>query len=190
MLIVAFCSYQYWVGRPISRPPGILVSQQPQQTLLPEDMKSIKYKDVLIKRLADYQMKARVLSTRRYWLGQSATVAPVDIAFGWNQMSDSSTLEKLNISQADRFYFYTWDSDAAIDVSIISKNSANMHLIPSTKEIEKKIKGLRVGNIVQLSGQLVRIDFKDGSELKSSLTRDDTGPGACEVIWVTSLDIN
>ncbi len=189
VLIVLICSYQVWFGRSINRPPGILVAQQPQQTLLPEDIKSIKYKDVLVKRLADFQMKARVLGTQRYWLGQTAAVAPFDVAFGWNQMSDSSVLEKLNISQSNRFYFYNWDNDNLIDSSVVSVNSANMHLIPSTKDIESKIKKLRVGNIVNLSGQLVRVDFKDGSEMKSSLSRDDTGAGACEVIWVTSLDI-
>ncbi len=189
--IIIVCTYQYWKSRPIHRSAGVLVSEQPVQKLITNDTISIKFKDVLIKRLADFKMKARVLSTERYWLGQAAAISPVDVAFGWNQMSDSAFLGKLNISQADRFYFYRYNNsdDAGIDPSVIVKNSANMHLIPSTKDIENKIKNLRTGHIVNLTGQLVRVDFKDGSEMKSSLTRDDTGPGACEVIWVTSLDM-
>lgn len=31
--------------------------------------------------------------------------------------------------------------------------------------------------------------FKDGSEIKSSLSRDDSGAGACEVMWVTSINV-
>lgn len=190
-LIIIICTYQYWVGRSIYRPVGVMVSEQPEQKILPDDMLSIKFKDVLIKRLADFKMKARVISTEKYWLGQTAAVAPVDVAFGWNQMSDSAFLDKLNMSQSNRFYFYRYDNEGihGIDPSVIIKNSANMHLIPSTKDIENKIKKLRPGHIVNLSGQLVRVDFKDGTEMKSSLTRDDTGAGACEVVWVTSLNM-
>ena len=190
-LIIIICTYQYWTGRSIYRPAGVMVSEQPEQKILPDDMLSIKFKDVLIKRLADFKMKARVISTEKYWLGQAAAVSPIDVAFGWNQMSDSAFLDKLNISQSDRFYFFRYDNEGihGIDPSVIIKNSANMHLIPSTKDIENKIKKLRPGHIVDLTGQLVRVDFKDGTEMKSSLTRDDTGAGACEVVWVTSLNM-
>ena len=37
------------------------------------------------------------------------------------------------------------------------------------------------------SGSLVRIKAKDGWYWNTSLTRNDTGAHACEVIWVTDL---
>jgi hypothetical protein len=33
----------------------------------------------------------------------------------------------------------------------------------------------------------VRVEAADGWSWTSSLTRDDTGPGACEVMWVDWL---
>jgi hypothetical protein len=52
------------------------------------------------------------------------------------------------------------------------------------------IKEIRNGDIVQLSGSLVNVvSESDGWRWKSSQTRNDTGKGACELIWVESLQI-
>ena len=44
-----------------------------------------------------------------------------------------------------------------------------------------------VGQIISLSGSLVRVEAKDGWKWKSSLTRSDDGAGSCEIIWVTDI---
>jgi hypothetical protein len=69
-------------------------------------------------------------------------------------------------------------------------SSANMHLIPATKAIEKKLKNLRPGNVVALKGYLVDVQGEGGFSWKSSLTREDTGNGACELIWVEEVEIS
>jgi hypothetical protein len=46
------------------------------------------------------------------------------------------------------------------------------------------IQGLRVGQIVTLDGYLVNATGPEGRTWNSSLTRDDTGNGACELIYV------
>jgi hypothetical protein len=33
----------------------------------------------------------------------------------------------------------------------------------------------------------VRLDGEDGSHWQSSLTREDSGGGACELLWVTEV---
>ena len=71
----------------------------------------------------------------------------------------------------------------------IETNSANMHLIPSNPAIEDAIDGIRQGELIRLSGQLVRVDAEDGWHWVSSLSRDDTGNGACELIWVENLEL-
>ena len=40
---------------------------------------------------------------------------------------------------------------------------------------------------IRLSGQLVRVDGDDGFTWSSSLSREDTGNGACELIWIEQL---
>jgi NMD protein affecting ribosome stability and mRNA decay len=65
-----------------------------------------------------------------------------------------------------------------------------MHLIPATDIVEGVIKEIRNGDIIELSGSLVNVQSdSDGWHWKSSQTRNDTGKGACELIWVDQLQI-
>lgn len=188
-LVLLLGAYQFWADREVKHPPGILVSEAPEQTGLADNPLPLPVKGATITPLASYKIRARVLAKERYWLGQSATFVPYDVALGWKEMSDSKVLEQLHFSQADRFYFYRWDRGNQLDPETMVKNSANMHLVAANSGVAARIKSLRRGQIVSLAGQLVRVVFKDGSEIKSSLSRDDTGPGACEVMWVTSINV-
>jgi len=186
--VISLAIYQYVKQRELVHPPGILVSVEPvQKDSISE--KPIKYKDAVIEPLAEYQIEARVLSTERYWFDKMAKIAPTDLAVGWQEMSNSKIIDQLSIRQADRFYFYSWSGAAPLEPQMIVRTSANMHLIPSTEYINQEIKNLHKGNIVSLRGYLVRVNFPDGSEIKSSLSRTDSGPGACEVMWVQSLNV-
>ena len=65
-----------------------------------------------------------------------------------------------------------------------------MHMIPASDEVYSVLKEIRNGDIIELSGSLVNVaDDNDGWRWKSSQTRNDTGNGACELIWVESLKI-
>jgi len=64
-----------------------------------------------------------------------------------------------------------------------------MHLIPKNESVQYDLDNVRQGDIVSLSGYLVRVDASDGWHWVSSQTRGDTGAGACELIFVESLDI-
>jgi hypothetical protein len=43
--------------------------------------------------------------------------------------------------------------------------------------------------VVALTGYLVEVRGPDGFRWRSSLTREDTGNGACELVWVEKLDV-
>ena len=45
------------------------------------------------------------------------------------------------------------------------------------------------GDVVSLDGMLVEADKANGWRWRSSLTRDDTGNGACELVYVQSLTV-
>jgi hypothetical protein len=62
-------------------------------------------------------------------------------------------------------------------------------MIPADAQIEKTLKSIRPGQIVKLSGDLVQVNADDGWHWKSSLTREDTGAGACEVIYVKTISV-
>lgn len=62
-----------------------------------------------------------------------------------------------------------------------------MHMIPANDEIKSRLKKVRVGQVVALSGYLVRVQGADGWHWNSSMTRRDSGDGACEVVWVKDI---
>ena len=188
-VLILLALYEFVSHRSIHRADGWTVVTEPEQILFKNPQPSFEFKETSITKLADYKIKARVLSTEKYWLGKMAEIAPIDVAVGWKEMSDSKTLEKLTISQADRFYFYEWKSKDLIDPKRVAQSSANMHLIAANLWIKDEIKKLRAGHIITLTGQLVNVRLSDGQEIKTSLTRDDTGPGACEIMWVTNIDM-
>jgi hypothetical protein len=59
-----------------------------------------------------------------------------------------------------------------------------LHIIPSTRAIESQCKSLRTGTLVHLSGQLVEATGPGIGTWRSSLSRTDSGKGACELVWV------
>lgn len=189
IILITLAIYQVWTTRSVSRPQSWILKADPEQNIYANPEPPFQFKEALVTKIADYKIKARVLSTERYWLGSMADIAPVDVALGWNEMSKTDVIEKLTISQADRFYFYTWKDKDLVDPVVAMRNSANMHLIPANKYIENRIKALRVGQVVSLLGQLANVQMPGSPMIKSSTTRDDSGPGACEVMWVTSIEI-
>ena len=45
-------------------------------------------------------------------------------------------------------------------------------------------------DVVALGGYLITVEAKDGWRWRSSLSRNDSGGGACELVWVKSLVID
>ena len=64
-----------------------------------------------------------------------------------------------------------------------------MHMIPATRTIGRKLKSLRVGDIIKLDGLLVDVDHDSGWFWRTSMSRMDTGAGACEIVFVESLSV-
>ena len=180
--------HQYYKW-PLHHPPGVLVKEAPQQTLIAPNERPIPFSDGVYQPLADYKIRGRVLSIESYYIDRFARIAPYDLALGWGNMSDSQVIDQLSIHQAGRFYFYSWEAVPPIPVAEIQESSSNIHLIPAGKWILQKIRKLRTGSLVELTGKLVRADFRNGAEMKSSLSRKDTGAGACEVLYVEDLKI-
>jgi len=138
--------------------------------------------------LADFSIEARILAKERYRFDQSAELSPIDLVLGWGKMSDEAVLAEIDISQGNRWYY--WQTDTfPVSRHEIETHSANMHLIPQNDEIEDKLLKLHVGEIVKISGYLVKIDGHDGMYWQSSLSRSDTGAHACEVVFVKEVEV-
>lgn len=168
--------------------PGVMVEEAPYQasSVSPQ---SHRIDDYVITEFADFSIRAKVLSKENYYLDREADLAPVDLALGWGNMSDESILDSIEISQSGRFYYWQVKS-FPIPRREIESSSANMHLIPADEDVASEIKKIRNGDIIELSGSLVNVNStSDDWRWQSSQTRNDTGNGACELIWVDSLQI-
>lgn len=143
-----------------------------------------------IKPLALFQIAGRVLSIHLYPEGsdREADLAPVDLVIGWGPMAEQAIIDKIQISQGGRFYHWQV-TEFPIPRNEIETHSANMHMIPADEEIELKLKRVQKGQIIHIHGYLVEVHGDQQYLWKSSLTRNDVGYGACEVIWVESVAI-
>ena len=63
---------------------------------------------------------------------------------------------------------------------------ANNHVIAANADVRSVIRWLRVGQIVTMKGYLVNAVKAGGENWNSSLRREDTGNGACELFYVES----
>jgi hypothetical protein len=185
--LLAFGTYNWWSSQHIEQPPGILVSDAPVQKTI-HGRSDFRYGDYTVTPLASFSLEARVLARKDYRFGREADLSPMDLALGWQAMSDSRVLSAIDISQSNRFYFWR-TQDMPVPRREIERNSANMHLIPANDSVADAMGQVREGSLVALEGYLVRVDASDGWHWVSSLTRDDTGNGACEVIWVESFKV-
>ncbi|MFB3779653.1 MAG: hypothetical protein ACE141_18690 [Bryobacteraceae bacterium] len=180
----------YWFVDPgIRHPPGVLAPDDPRQTLT-TGFTLADHPAYRITALAHFSVRGLVLHTERYWWDRGSEVSPVDFALGWGRMSDQSVIDRLSITQGRRWY--QWrpkDRQPPLPVEEIISHSANMHLIPADPTVRRQMLSVGRGRVVSLSGYLVLVEGKDGSRWRSSLSRTDTGSGACELVWVKRLSV-
>lgn len=172
--------------RPIARAPGVLVDAEPLQTA-PADATPVAHGDYTLTPLADFTIEARVLSRMDYRMGAFAAVSPTDFALGWQRMSDTAVIDQLDISQSARFYSYRWAYQPPLPPAEITHTSTNLHAIPADAMVARSLDRVRQGTLVTLRGQLVAVTGRRGELWRSSLSRDDTGAGACEIMLIRDI---
>ncbi|MDH3787110.1 MAG: hypothetical protein OES53_00975 [Xanthomonadales bacterium] len=186
--VVLLVAWRDWSGREIIHQPGILVSEAPRQQALDES-EPIRVGEFRLSRRASFDLQARVLSREDYWWGTESDLSPIDLALGWGVMSDQAVLDRIEITQGSRWYFTRYQLPAPISDEQIITHSSNMHLIPANAWVRGKLKKIRRGQVVQLKGSLVDVDSDSGFYWRTSLRRDDTGNGSCEVFYVEEIYI-
>ncbi|MBW8823747.1 MAG: hypothetical protein JF567_05865 [Xanthomonadales bacterium] len=158
--------------------------EAPLQTVVPDGISRFDVAHGHLDALAGFSVDARVLSRRDYSGDRPALFSPIDLALGWGPMTDTATLAQLNVRQSNRWYRYGWVGNPPLDPGTIIRNSANMHMIPSAPSIEKALRSVQRDDRVRIDGWLVEAHDRGGWNWRSSMTRDDTGAGACEVVLV------
>ena len=186
VIVLAWLAYSH-LHAPITHPPGVLVAEDPAQTAVLPDDKPFTSGQFQLQPLAHFELHARVLARKTYRYDRQSALVPVDLAVGWGPMSDHAVLDRLTISQSMRFFWYEWTGTPPIPPDQIVSHATNLHLIPASPAIESCSKALRPGELIHLRGLLLEATGPEIATWRSSLSRTDTGNGACELVWVEEL---
>jgi hypothetical protein len=185
-LLLGIAVWFFFIRDAPARWKGVPAPRQPVQTSagLPAVFRHGEY---TIKPLAKYQITAVVLRGERYRFAPLSDLCPLDLALGWGPMSMAYALNELKITQHGRFYFYRWKNESPLEPDQMAKNSANTHCLPADSAIRSQLLAIKRHDLVTLNGYLVEVTDAEGLHWRSSLTRDDTGGGACEILWATGV---
>lgn len=162
---------------------GIQIHSDPFQT----DIKSeiFYFKGYEIKKLKAIDVSAKILSTKKYNL----EIAPIDLALGWKKMSDQQNLKDIDISQHGRWYYWRTEKKLEnISIKEIETQSSNWHVVPANDNIKERILDLDKNDLIRMKGYLISVKDSGKVIFNSSLTRNDTGAYACEVIFVETIE--
>jgi hypothetical protein len=185
---VVWGAWNWFENRPVHPPDGVLAPDDPVQTNIVGDAEVTQLANWTLHSRARYRITARVLGVERYSIDTLAKLVPEDLALGWGPMSDSRTLAAFDISQSNRFFYWRPKGAMPLARETVIEHSANTHVIPADAAVRSQLSHLRRGQVVTLSGDLVDGVRADGASIRTSLVRNDTGPGACEVMLVREVE--
>jgi hypothetical protein len=182
--------FSRWQLRPVHPPDGPIAPADPLQTDLEETPVVTTLGRWRLTPRARYDITARILSREDYRFDRLSDLVPEDLALGWGPMSDNRVLSAFEITQGARFY--SWmpkQPDLPVPRQVVIEHSANTHVIPANSATRHQLARLRVGQVVHLTGFLVDGVRDDGTSIRTSMTRKDTGAGACEVVLVEQAEV-
>ena len=144
---------------------------------------------------ATYRIAGYAVETSRLLLDDWDFVSPLDVALVWGPVADPAALRHMRFHLSRRYVSWFWEGDLPPRVRpALPSHIANNHLVPASEEVAQELDRIRVGDLVTLAGRLVDIEIRDASgrvvrRSPTSLSRLDTGSGACEQIWVESAEV-
>ena len=179
-----------------ARGQEIDVSGEPRQTALPSpEAAPVEFDGTsyLLEKLHRYEIAGEVLSIATYNLAFKSEFFDVDLGLIWGpRLADLK--QRYRFNQGGRWLF--WSSDGPVsdeERHYITAHISNNHLIPAEgrRNLFKAVRWPSRGDRVRITGYLVNIKNASGGVVAASSTsRDDSGAGACEVIWVDEIQIN
>lgn len=140
-----------------------------------------------------YQIGGVVIGVSRYRSGWEASLSPVDIALLWGPWAERSVELIRQISMKKRGYQFETHAIITRGMEEVVTRTSNNHLIPANSRVRFGISKIRRHDRVRIEGFLVDVAVsaeRGDFSWKTSLDRQDSGPGACELILVKKLQVN
>lgn len=140
-----------------------------------------------------YAISGKVVSAWTYDWAWTSDFFDVDLGLIWGPRVGWLE-ENFSFRQNARWLFWQTDREVSEEErAIVTRSIGNQHLIPAegNSALDRAIRSAEEGDHVRIEGWLVVIHDDTGRELsRSSTRRDDTGGGACEIVYVERFQKN
>ncbi len=156
--------------------------------------------DITITFKCSYDIDALVVHTKDYRgdSNMADAISPVDLGLAWGKVAELNETVDFNWDQASRRCYCEINSQEDMYLvggeDFLNQSFSNNHIIPAEENVKRDVQRIRRGDHVRLRGYLVNVDGVEkksgqgGYYWYSSTTREDSGDGACEIIYVTNVD--
>ncbi|OQA03988.1 MAG: hypothetical protein BWY68_00571 [bacterium ADurb.Bin400] len=118
-----------------------------------------------------------------------------DLCLMWGDNLASGVYKKMKYAHGDWTCWFSFKRgvESSWYGEFSMSEASNNHLLPSSEEIGDTIRSVSVGDQVRMSGYLVdyTVSAAEGQALtrSTSTVRTDVGNGACEVVYVTDIEV-
>jgi hypothetical protein len=114
-----------------------------------------------------------------------------DVCVVWGEAIANGSYRKVTYESGEFTCYYSWSG--ILSPPFNPEKMANNHLIPANDTVAHQIRGIRPGDQIRMNGLLVDYRVSSGGRdvftRQTSLTRKDTGNGACEIVYVTDMHV-
>lgn len=209
-IISTFFAFTDKIAKATNSTDNLMSMLMPIQINLAEPLTFIQEfegKEVKITQIAEYKIGGRVVETYDYSSGMAEIMKAIsgneyyndisvkDVAIAYGPMALDENHKKVEyVMTGSRRISYAIKDPTLFksvgDLDTVKTYITNNHLIAANEYVEKLLKSINKDEYVEISGYLVKAEWKDGIyryALESSTTREDTGNGACEVIYVENV---
>jgi hypothetical protein len=111
-----------------------------------------------------------------------------DFCVVWSDTAFSPHLRKIDFWNG----IFTCNFETRDDVAWANfkmNQLSNNHLLSADPGVRERIDGIRIGDQIRIKGRLASYGAVGGPVRGTSTTREDTGNGACETIFVEEFEV-
>ena len=172
------------------------LAEEPHQRQITQAPLTVPYAgvDYRVEPLYDYELYGLVVSYRQHdgessmhrWSNDHLNMA--DVCVVWSDTAFSRYLGELDFWNGI-FTCNVQTRDSVAWASFKMHQLANNHLISEDPYIRERAAEIRVGDQIRVKGWLARYGAVGGGLRGTSTTREDTGDGACETVYVREFEI-
>lgn len=139
-----------------------------------------------------YHLVGEVLSASTYDLAWTSDFYDVDLGLAWGAQVDRLKRDYQFYQDARWLFWRSATQPSPEEQRYVTTHVGNVHSIPAegNDKVARALRSAEVGDLVALDGALVVVQDAGTNVLaRSSTSREDTGNGACEIMWVDRIQI-